>query len=828
VFQIRVKYFILVFTLVYLNKVYCSSDSLRVALAVRTLQEPKLDGKLDDDCWKNGVLINNFTQNLPIQKAKPTQATDVRILYDDYAIYIGAMMYDSAPDSILHELGSRDDADLNSDFFSFRIDPYNTRKDAFIFSVYASGVQVDEKFSDPTFDAVWISEVDINEKGWSLEIKIPYSAFRFPKKVKQEWAMQMIRSIRRNREFDQWAFTPPTESSPLKLWGTLRGIENIKLPLRLSFTPYVSFYEERSPFSELDGTYKYANTFSYNAGVDMKYGIDERFTIDMSLLPDFGQVQFDRKVKNLGYREVIYDENRSFFKESTELFSKNSLFYSRRIGKTPVGFYAVSYQLRPGEELIENPSRVKLLNAIKLSGRNNNGLGIGVFNAVTDRMEAIVKDSIGNTRKIMTEPLTNYNVIVFDQQLKNNSSVYFINTNVIREKNSNDANVTGTGCTLFNKKNTLATDGNFTLSQKYVKVPGAAETYQNQLGYNYFLGIRKTGGVFGYGLGHEVMNNTFNRSDLGFQSVNNYGSLNLYVEHNLYKPWRFLRNSSSSSNISYGYNYLTGHRIDLGYELNLFVTLLNYHSFFAGGNTSPTSLYDYNEPRVPGRFYRTSQYYYLYAGISSDYRKKLAVDMTISMANFFKSNTNNLLAKAGYAATPKIRYRFSNRMSATYAFCYDYDPFNPGFVTFDALGDIVMGARELHTIENSFLLKYIFNPRMALNINARHYWITGEYKNNYYRLDNDGYLSHYDNYPTSNDFNYNAFNIDVVYTWQFAPGSMLNFTYKNAIEKDDVVVISHFGKNFDNTISSPQTNSVSLRLVYFLDYLYFKKKKQVN
>lgn len=822
----RIIGLVIVLTVVlYLNSA-ATPNTTKMAKATRLNTIPEIDGSLNDACWDNALLFNDFIQYFPVQRAIPTQATEVRIIYDNYAIYIGAMLYDTSPDSILHELGSRDDNDLNADFFSFRIDPYNTHQDGFIFTVYASGVQVDQKFSDPTYDAVWESAVSINEKGWSVEMKIPYYAFRFPKIENQEWGMQVVRSIRRNREFDQWIFTPPTEQNPLRLWGALSGLNNINPPVRLSFLPYLSVSEERSPFFKTDGTYDYSNTFSYSAGADVKYGINESFTIDMTLFPDFGQVQFDNKVKNLGYREVVYNENRSFFKESTELFNKNQLFYSRRIGKTPSGFYSVPYTLQQGEELVENPSKVKLLNAIKLSGRNKDGLAIGFFNAVTDRLEATVSDSLGVARKIITEPLTNYNIVVFDKQLKNNSSVYFINTNTIREKENNDANVSGAGYTFFNKKNTLATDGTFSLSQKFIKTPGTSEIYYNQIGYNYFLGLRKTGGNFNYGLGHEVMSNTFDRSDLGFQSVNNFGALNLYLNYNLYKPWRFIRESFNTTSVRYAYNYLNGHRTDFVYKLSCFATLLNYNSFFFGATTSPTSIFDYNETRVAGRFYRSSQFYYVYGGISTDYRKKAAFDLTVSMANFYRDNTNNLLAKPGFGFAPKVRYRFSNRLSVTYAYKFDYDPFNPGFVALDYIGDIVLGARKLITHENNFALKYVFNIKMSLAVNARHYWFRGEYQR-FYRVLEDGYLESYDNYYTNHDFNYNAFNIDVVYAWQFAPGSFLNITYKNSIEQDDANTRSRFGENFDNTVHAPQTNNLSLRLIYFLDYNQLMKKKDV-
>ncbi|HKR07372.1 MAG TPA: DUF5916 domain-containing protein, partial [Bacteroidia bacterium] len=400
-------------------------DTTKKYLATRVSAAPKIDGILDDDIWKNSTALSDFVMSRPIENSAPTQKTEFKIIYDNTAIYVSAMMYDTAPDSILHELGLRDAQDpngnqnsaidLNADYFRFVIDPYNARQDAYDFGIYASGVQADSKFSDLTFDAVWESAAKINDKGWAVEMKIPYSAIRFPKKEVQTWGLQITRNIRRNREFDQWCLTPSGAYNSQLYWGTLNGIEKVKPPLRLSLTPFISGYMDRSPLYDSDTSFSYTNSFSYNVGADIKYGIDERFTLDMTLLPDFGQVQSDNKIKTLGYEEITYNENRSFFKEATELFDKSGLFYTRRIGKVPSGFYDVESQLLDGEKIKDNPSQVKLLNATKISGRTDGGMGIGFFNAVTDNMYAIAEDANGNTRKILTEPLTNFNVIVFDQ-----------------------------------------------------------------------------------------------------------------------------------------------------------------------------------------------------------------------------------------------------------------------------------------------------------------------------------------------------------------------------------------------------------------------------
>jgi len=404
----KIKLLLLLFVLI--NSDLIAQKSNLVYKTIRISQAPKIDGVMNDEAWQNAEILSGFTQNIPDEGKPITQKTEARIVYDNSAIYIAAMLYDSHPDSILRELGVRD-AILSADLFRFCIDPYNNQQDAYYFEVYSSGVQRDYKLTDALFDAVWHSKTQITNEGWSVEIKIPYSAIRFPSQSQQEWGLQVTRTIERRKEFAQWALTPKSVSNVLPYWGKLQGISDINAPLRLSVTPFVSTYYEHAPIENNNINTKYNNLFSYNFGADLKYGIDEKFTMDLTLLPDFNQVQSDNKVKNIGYQEITYDEKRAFLKEGVELFNKNQMFYSRRIGKTPTDYDNVESQLSSGEKIISNPSKVKLLNAIKLSGRNNNGLGMGFFNAITDNMYAEIEDSAGNKRKIRTEPLTNYKVV---------------------------------------------------------------------------------------------------------------------------------------------------------------------------------------------------------------------------------------------------------------------------------------------------------------------------------------------------------------------------------------------------------------------------------
>ncbi len=804
-----------------------AQDSLKKVQAYRLTIEPKIDGILDDDVWKKAIAVSDFIQNMPYQGAAATQKTEVRIAYDDAAIYVGAMMYETAPDSILQELGNRDDQGLNADKFRFVIDPYLKMQDAYEFSVYASGVQTDTRFSDWTYNGIWYSAVKILDNGWSVEMKIPYFTIRFPSTEIQKWGLQFTRDIRRTRTFEQWCLTPGGQANPQKFWGTLEGISGIKSPLRLSLTPYLSGYLENAPIYNSNGSTSYSTFTSYNAGADIKYGIDERFTLDMTLLPDFGQVQSDNKVKNLSYQEVVFEEFRPFFKEDVDLFNRDQLFYSRRVGRTPTNFYAVNNLLLPGEQIEKNPSRAKLLNATKISGRGNKGLALGIFNAVTDDTYAEINDSTGkHSRKILTEPLTNYNAVVLDQQLKNASNIYLINTNVTRKgREYRDANVTGTGFSFQDKTNTWALLGSANLSQILTIEDTNSNKYRNITGFFYNTGISKISGKWQYFLGREVMSNTFERKDMGFQAINNYVSYNSGIGFNLFQPWKFLLRSRSNFNFNYSHNYLTGLPTNVNLNINLWGVSRKNWGMWWGATTSPVSNFDYFEPRVAGKYFRTAEWYYTWIGFSTNYQYRFAVDMSVNTANFYSSNIHNFPRYQGYGAEIKPRFRVNDKLSFYSEFNYGYDPYNPGFSTFDDNGNPVFGGRRLNTFTNTLRAKYIFVNNMSLTLVARHYWSTGEYLEYFSLLDN-GLLAPYPTYTGNNNFSYNAFNIDAVFSWVFSPGSLFSIVYKNAIEQNGQVIPRSYSDNFSSTIESPQTNSISLRVLYFLNYDRFKKKKK--
>jgi hypothetical protein len=803
--------FIYIFLLMLFSCIVFGQTSDKQATAIRTSTPPKIDGHLNDSVWQKAIPVSDLVQFNPIFKAPPSHKTEIRVIYDDNAFYIGAMMYDSAPDSILKQLGNRDD-DLNADEFGIEIDTYNSATDAYSFAVTASGVQSDYKEHDLTYNAVWESSVKILDNGWSVEMKIPYSALRFPNIENQTWGLQYFRIIRRFREQIQWAPETKGNSNRLVYWGKINGFKNIHPPVRLSLTPFISLYGDHFPYNT-EGMSNYSK--SINGGLDLKYGINESFTFDMTLMPDFSQVQSDNYVKNISAFETVYEEQRPFFKEAVDLFQKGDLFYSRRIGHTPLGFYDVETNLNEGEKITKNPTQAKLLNASKVSGRNKNGLAIGLLNAITGNTYATIEDSLGNTRRFLTDPLSNFNIIVFDQTMKNNSDLYFTNTNVMRDREYDDANVTASGLTLIDKTNTWQVSTHGAISQKYSK----KTTIGNDAGYRYNLSCAKIKGNFQASIWDEVYNSTFNANDLGVTLYNNYSNYGTSLIYNIYKPFWKLMNIYNTINIYRSQNFTTAKPTDSQVSFSSNGTFKNYLTFWFGYAGSFETIYDYYEPRTPGYFYKQHKYNVEYLGFSSDYRKPFAFDFetyyTTLKFDKYKEYKINL----------RPIFRINDHFSFYHQVAWSKQLNNIGFSAIDSTGKIIFGNRNINTIENTFSSKYIFKNDLSLSLRIRHYWSAGKY-NNYYRLDENGNLFDQLNYTINHDFSFNSLTIDFVFSWQFAPGSNLSIVWKNSILSDENIIIKKFYDNFEHTLQQNQLNSLSLKMIYYLDYNYLKSNKQ--
>lgn len=772
-------------------------------------EEVKIDGELTEAFWQEAEIATDFIQNEPRTGEPSTRKTEVRIGYDNQAIYIGAIMYDER-DSMTMTLSQRDDLG-NADWFGVVFDPYNAGTIGFAFLVTSAGVQVDELHQveniDANWNAVWQSEVSILEDRWIAEIKIPFSALRFPAGLNNDWGVTFARNIRRKREQSFWRFYDPAGINLISQLGILQGIKDVEAPLRLSFTPYASAYLEN---------YEGTTNFTQNAGMDLKWGVNEAFTVDMTLIPDFGQVQFDNQVLNLSPFEVYYNERRQFFTEGTELFNKAGIFYSRRVGSTPVNYGAAYSDLDSNEQVVSNPETSQLLNATKFSGRTKKGTGIGVFNGITGRMNATVQNTeTGEARTVETGPLTNYNLFVFDQNLKNNSSVTLTNANVWREGHTYDANVTSGIIDWWTKgqKYNLWAIGN--VSNKIYE-------NDNTFGHQIDLGARKSAGNFLYGTSYNESSRTYDPNDLGFQTRNNIRTGSVFLNYNIYKPfWRLFRLWSGAS--AYYQRLVNPDAFANFYMLgDVGMVFRNYMAAGAWCQIEPIITYDFFEPRVAGRYYEYPKNFRGGLWISSDYSKPFALDMSVNAAKFIDDGRYT----ADFSVSPRIR--FNDKFFLVFNSWFSHQEneegaaLDVGFsVPFDG-DDPIFAIRDRQTVENTIDASYIFTNRMGLTFRLRHYWSKVSH-DAFYALDDAGrfkettYTGFNEDGISLHDNSFNAFTIDMVYRWVFAPGSELSLVWKNSIFNFGQEVQANYFQNVGTMLDNPATNSISLKVLYYID-----------
>lgn len=781
---------------------------------------PKIDGIPNEVVWEKLPEAENFTIRYPNFGNESKAKTKVKLFYSSDAIYISAELHDEEPQKVSYSLSQRDDKG-NGDWFSFIIDPWGNSVNAFEFMVTAAGVEIDAlrgvNSKDIAWNAVWKSATAKRTFGWSVEMMIPFSAIRFPNKNIQEWRVNFGRQVRRRREESFWSPVDPSVFGEITQMGYLQGVKNIKSPLRLSFTPFLTGYIEK------EGNEKWQPRIT--GGMDVKYGINDAFTLDVSLVPDFGQTISDKKVLNLTPFEVRFNENRSFFLEGTELFKIGGLFYSRRVG-------AEAHQLgsalseafgnQGGNEIVSIQNQAQLINATKISGRTQNGLGIGFFNAIERSSDLIFKDTNGVEKRVQAHPLSNYNVFVFSQNLKNNGQLSFINTNVLRSGKARDANVTGVLSSVYSK------NGKYNLSGG-VKVSSIFENGQADIGHALDVGVKKVGGQLQFGGSYSEKSDNYDPNDLGFLYVNNSRGLNGFLAWYTYKERKRLLRNQLKMEMNYEQLYRSNLFSNYWIRLEASGTFRNFLTAGMNLTFEPFGRVDHFESRVWGKEVRYQPSVRYGAYYSSDYSKRFALDMNGYWKEFFTGNQRDV----SFSISPRVRV--SDRFFLVWNSSFSYFFNDYGFVLGQDWGDeILIGDRNRWVVENSLKAELIFTKRMGMNVQLRHYWQQIQFTA-FSVLGENSELTPVDygcfdaNGNSCENNRYDAFTIDLSYRWVFVPGSELNLVYKNNIFNSSSGGKMTYFSTFSSLFDQPQLNSISLKILVYLDARYFKrKKKNVN
>ena len=778
------------------------SQEKKEIVANRINNPPKIDGILNDDLWKSLPAVSDFNMFEPGNEGLISKEyqTLVKMAYDDNAVYIAVFMFDPNPDKILRQLSQRDEVFVQADLFYVALNTLNDGINETRFYVTSAGTIGDSKNSqneeDFNYNVVFDCKTSIDKKGWYAEYKIPYNALRFPEIEMQDWSVNFYRELKNKNETHSWNFIDNKVGNEKLYNGLVTGIKNINPPVRLTFYPFaqgvVSNFDNNS---ETDVT----------AGLDLKYGISDSFTLDLTLVPDFGQTAFDEVRLNLGPFEQTFEENRAFFTEGVELFDKGEIFFSRRIGGPPSGTIE---GLNPNETIIEAPSNVNILNAVKVSGRTKKGLGVGFLNSITERTYATTRDSVtGSTQKKLIEPITNYNVFVVDQVFNGNSSVSLINTNVLRDGSDyRDANVTAGVFSIADKENRFRTSGRAIFSNV-----NDGDGYKS--GFQSEFDMFRTKGNLRYRVGHDFANTTLDINDLGVNFRNNYNNFVAGISYEIFEPSKIFNKYEISLTARHRRLYRPDVQTGNNLSLDSFFFTANRFAFGVDADLN-SERKDYFEPRIDGRYFIYAPNFRVTSWISTDFRKKFAFDLSLGFRNYIDDEQHNY--KIGL--TP--RFRVSNNLLLIWETELFVSNNNRGYIDDNGV-DIYFGQRAITNLENSLQASYNFDPYKAIDLRFRNYWGTADYSDDlFFLLNQNGTLTQFD-YDISEynpNRNFNIWNIDLSFRWRFAPGSEVSFLYRNQIFNEDDLSNINFGDSLDNLFQQTAQHTFSIRVTYFLDY----------
>src|SRR5437773_8951779 len=408
--------------------------------AVRAAQPLTIDGFLLEPMWRSAERVTGFLQRDPKEGEAASESTVVYIAYDDAALYIGARLYDSHPDSIVARLARRDQG-TNSDRFTLYVDPYHDKRSGFYFGVTAAGTLHDgtlfnDEWDDDSWDGVWEAKVTRDATGWTAEMRIPYSQLRFVRQSQYVWGINFRRDVARKNEFDYLVYTPKNGTGFVSRFPDLVGIERIAPPRRIELMPYATTRAAFTPHAKLD-PFNDGSQVDPGFGADARLGLGSNLTLTVTANPDFGQVEVDPAVVNLSDVETQFSEKRPFFVEGSSIFnfgfggqrnfwgfnwSGPNFFYSRRIGRS-LGASA------PPNGYVDAPSGTHILGALKLTGKVAGSWNVGGLTAVTARERATLQDSLGARWGQEMEPLAGYGVYRAQKEFnKGRQGLGFIST----------------------------------------------------------------------------------------------------------------------------------------------------------------------------------------------------------------------------------------------------------------------------------------------------------------------------------------------------------------------------------------------------------------
>ena len=824
------------------------NDSLRFYTTQRVAGEPpKIDGRSLDAAWDQVPWSGgNFRQRSPDAGAAASVQTNFKILYDDKNLYILFKNLDPEPDKIVSRMSRRDG--FEGDQVEVNIDSYSDKRTAFSFSASASGVKGDEYVSnnggnwDVNWDPIWYLQTNIDEDGWTAEMRIPLSQLRFADKPEHTWGLQIGRTFFRNQEQSNWQYIPPDATGWVHLFGELRGIKGIKPQKQVEIQPYLvakteSFQrEEGNPFVT-------GKSSAADVGLDAKIGITSDITLDLTVNPDFGQVEADPSQVNLSAFRVFFQERRPFFIEGNSTlnfpvgFNSNNLFYSRRIGRTPQNSVATDEEgTDDGVAEYVKPNRyTTILGAAKLTGKNKKGFSWGILESVTAPERATI-DSMGVRRTAMVEPLTNYVAGRMQQDInKGNTVVGAMLTSTNRDLSDEslqwlhkDAYSGGIDVVhnWSNRKyfvsaktafsNVQGSEKAITLTQnapeRYFQRPDNKHadvdtTRKSLTGTAGSVVHGKRGGKFIYEVGYSWLSPELELNDIGFLGQTDVMTQWTWLQYRILNPVGILRSARINGGQSMGWDF-DQRNTSKGYDANGSLQFKNFWSLSGGASFSSHYLSNANLRGGPALRYPGSYSYWLY--VSTDQRKKLNVALSPRASRGLEDYSQSK------GLDISLNYKPINALSISLAPSLSHNKNRMQYINTGTVGDenrYIVGEIDQTTARLSLRMTYMITPNLSVQAWGQPFGTSGEYNNFKYITDANAsdFNKRFTEIPESwislndqdeeyaidensdgtpdykfqkPDFNIGQFRSNMVVRWEYIPGSTFFLVWSQEMNGD--------------------------------------------
>ncbi len=737
-----------------------------VVVAHKLTNQIKIDGILSENFYGT-TPITGFTQKNPVEGSKPTQITDVWVGYDESAIYVGAKLFDSHPDSIIGLLSRRDDSN-ESDWFGLFLDPYHDYRTGYQFGVNAAGSIIDgtlynDSWNDNSWNGIWECAVHRDTYGWSVEMRIPYTQLRFNDTRKMVWGINFYRKIQRNNEEDYLIMVPKAESGFVSHFAQLINLNGIKPQQRFEMLPYLVSKAQYLVHDSNDPFYK-SKQYQQTIGMDLKFGIGSNLNLDATINPDFGQVEVDPASVNLSTFETYYEEKRPFFIEGNNIFSfgyggsnnnwsfnwsNPEIFYSRRIGRSP------HVSLDDNIDYADYPSESKILGAAKITGKIGNDWSLGGINAVTSRTFARIYQNNSITNE-QVEPLTNYSVVRAQKEFNSGrQGLGFMGTSVVRNLNTaNVKAVTGDksfvygtdGWITLDDDNTYVLNGYISGSYihgtkdyiaelqqepvRYFQRPDAESFHLDSSrtslsGYISRIALNKQKGNFYINSAVGIVSPGFECNDVGFQWRANTINGHMVLGYRWFEPDNIFRRKNIY--LAHYRNYdFDGNLTNNGIMFFTNFQFLNYYGVGINGNYNTETYSDRLTRGGPMAKVPASEYIEYFG--NSDSRNKFYIE-------FYCNNAwDRLGGTAGHYSVYTI-WRPSSRIDFRVGPFYEYN--NETMQWVDYFGDkyavntyynrYVFAAMNQKTLGGEIRLNWTFTPALSLQMYLQPLFSVGHY-----------------------------------------------------------------------------------------------------